>query len=75
MSTEIHSNVSKEEAYKLMEQGHKITHEYYTDEEYLCMKNGVIYDESGYRMGTKRDRFWAIDQRWESGWMTVNARF
>ena len=45
--TEIHTGLSLEAAYKLMEQGHKIAHDYYSDNEFLRMKDGVIYDESG----------------------------
>ena len=72
--TEIHSNLTKDEAYKLMERGHKICHEYYSDDEYLTVKNGIIYDENGYKMGTKHDEFWSRIQKWETGWMTTNAR-
>lgn len=72
--TELHSNVSKDEAYRLMEQGHKICHEYYGDEEYLRMKDGIIYDENGYSLGTKQGNFWNSIQKWQTGWMTINAR-
>lgn len=73
-TTEIHSNVSKEEAYKLMEQGYEICHEYYSDDECLKIRDGVIYDENDYRMGTKHDEFWSKRQIWKTGWMTTNAR-
>ena len=71
--TEIHTGISKDEAYKLMEQGYKITHDCYLDEEFLQMKNGVIYDEAGYPLGTKSDIFWSKMQRWETGWRTLNS--
>ena len=73
--TEIHTGISKEEAYKLMEQGYKISHDYYSDDEFLCMKNGFIYDENGYRMGTKDSEFWSKIQKWETGWRTFNGGF
>jgi hypothetical protein len=73
--TEIHTGISKDEAYKLMEQGHKIAHDYYSDNEFLRMKDGIIYDESGYRMGTKNDEFWSKIQKWETGWRTFNGGF
>jgi len=72
---EIHTDISKEEAYKLMEQGHKIAHYYYSDNEFLRMKDGVIYDENGYVMGTKDSEFWAKIQKWETGWRTFNGGF
>lgn len=72
---EIHTSISKEEAYKLMEQGHKIAHDYYSDDEFLRMKDGVIYDENGYRMGTKDSEFWSKIQKWETGWRTFNGGF
>lgn len=67
-----HTNISKDEAYKLMEQGRKICHEYYTDDEYLHMRDGRIFDEHGLCLGTKDDTFWNIHQRWEHGWKTFN---
>jgi hypothetical protein len=71
--TEIHTGVSKEDAYELMMQGHKIRHEYYTDDEYLYMKNGIIYDENEYRMGYGHEEFWQRIQKWEMGWSTING--
>jgi len=71
--TDIHTGLSKEEAYNLMERGHKISHEYYSDDEYLFMRNGVILDENGYRMGTKDSEFWTKIQKWDTGWRTFNG--
>lgn len=42
--------LSREEAREAMKQGHKISHIYYTSDEYLEMKNGEIVCENGYRM-------------------------
>lgn len=67
-----HENITKEEAYKLMEQGYKIAHDYYSDDEFIRMKDNVIYDESNIRMGTKDDEFWTIYQKWETGWRAFN---
>ena len=63
-----HTGLSKYEAYKLMEQGYKIAHDYYSDNEFLTMKDGVIYDEDNYRMGTINSEFWSKIQKWETGW-------
>jgi hypothetical protein len=75
MKTEIHQNISKDDAYKLMEQGHRITHQYFADNEYLVMSNGIIYDELGYPLGTKYDDFWAKRQKWQTGWSTTNGKY
>lgn len=66
----IHTNITKEEAYKLMEQGHKVCHEYYSGGEYLYLRNGRIYDENNYDMGTRFDPFWEVYQKWPTGWAT-----
>jgi hypothetical protein len=70
---EMPTGISKDEAYKLMEQGRKIAHEYYSDNEFLIMKYGIIYDENGYSMGTKKDMFWSKIQKWETGWRTFDS--
>jgi len=71
VKTETNINLTKEEAYQLMEQGHKIAHKYYEDDEFIYMKDGVIFDENGYSMGTKSDVFWREIQKWGSGWRSV----
>lgn len=70
---EIHTNITKEEAYKLMQEGHRISHDYFTDEEFLKMNGECIYDENNYCMGTKHDEFWSKIQKWETGWKTWGA--
>lgn len=70
---DIHTGLTKEQAYELMEKGHKISHEFYTDNEHLKMRDGIIYDENNYRMGTKNDEFWIKYQKWETGWRTFNG--
>ena len=71
--TEIHTGITKEQAYNLMLDGHKIAHEYYLDDEYLYMIGSIIYDESGYVLGNYMDDFWNKTQKWETGWRTFNG--
>ena len=71
--TEIHTNITKEEAYNLMLEGHKIAHEGYTNDEYLYIIGGTIYDENGYNMGNYMGEFWNRIQKWETGWRTFNG--
>lgn len=67
-----HENITKDEAYKLMCKGHRISHEYYSDDEYLYMKGSIIYTEEGYPCGNYLDKFWKEIQRWPTGWKTVS---
>ena len=71
--TEIHTGLTKEQAYNLMIDGHKIAHDYYSDDEYLYMIGTSIYDENGYHMGNYMDDFWQKRQKWETGWRTFNG--
>ena len=40
--------MTKEEAYIAMKAGNKITHMYFSPDEYLYIKHGVMYSEEGY---------------------------
>lgn len=71
--TEIHTEITKEEAYNLMLKGYRIAHQYYTSDEYLYMIGKVIYDENGYVMGSCVGKFWQKIQKWETGWRTFNG--
>ena len=39
--------MNKEQAHKAMMNGHKVAHIYFTDDEYLHIKDGVITSEDG----------------------------
>ncbi len=47
--------MTKEAAIELMHAGKKVTHTYFTDEEYLHEKNGEICTEDGYVFDTLFD--------------------
>lgn len=49
--------MTKNEAYVAMEQGKKITHEFFDDNEFLYMKNGTIYMENGCRFNNREDGY------------------
>jgi len=49
--------MNKSEAYKAMEQGKRITHAYFDDDEFLYMKDGVIYTEDNYRFDNREDGY------------------
>lgn len=59
--------MNKEEAYKSMEQGNKITHWLFSDEEFFYMDgDDNIRDENKYYL----DEGWEIRKgdNWETGW-------
>lgn len=52
------NNLSREEALQLMIDGVKVTHRYFTREEYIYMKGQNIFGEDGCNFGTVNDEFW-----------------
>jgi len=62
------------EALLALYEGRKVTHRFFTDEEYIYMKNHDIYTEEGYNMGTVFDDFWQRrggpggDDSWAKDW-------
>jgi len=63
--------MSKQEAIQAMQDGHKVTHRFFSSDEFIYMKNGIIYDESNYEM----NKFWIyrFSEDWISkGWTIYN---
>lgn len=59
----------KAEAIQAIENGQKVTHEYFTDKEWVCLdESGMYKTEDGYL--TDQSVFWAYrtDISWETGW-------
>lgn len=55
--------MTKNQAYKSMQEGNKVCNEHYSPEEYVFInENGLIQAEDGCVMGTTKDEFWAIYQ-------------
>lgn len=50
--------MTRDEALQAMINGHKVTHIYFTDDEYIYMVAQNIYSEEGYDFGTVNDEFW-----------------
>lgn len=60
--------MTKQEAIEAMKAGKKVTHVYFTDEEWITMEGNVIIDENGYHFDP--DLFW-FDRKSEAfntGW-------
>ena len=67
--------MTKQEAYKAMEEGHKVRHRYYTSDEYIFLnKNGLIESENGYVHGDRFNEFWIVYQKWENGWSIIMSK-
>jgi hypothetical protein len=59
--------MTKNEALKAMKEGHKVTHRFFTSEEFVQLdKQGRIIDESGYILTS----FWNYrpDECWNTDW-------
>lgn len=57
--------MNKEDAYELMLEGKKITHKFFTSNEFLYIEDGTIKDELGYdfmiRWELRDDKIWQKD--------------
>ena len=63
--------MDRQEALKAMQAGHKVANQYFTNDEYLHMVNGIIMSEDGYDF---RDWFNIIkpSEEWkQDGWYIV----
>ena len=60
--------MTKEEAQEAAQKGKKITHRFFSIEEYVTMKDDKFLDENNYVLDW--DDFWAIrnSKRWETDW-------
>lgn len=60
--------MTKQEAIEQMENGVKITHDYFAYDEWMTIKNNRIITEDGY--SHSKNEFWAYrtDERWDNGY-------
>ncbi len=64
--------MTKHIAIAKMREGKPVTHHFFSDEEFIIMKNDAIYDENGarllyfwtYRQSIEWERGWAIHKSW-----------
>jgi hypothetical protein len=58
--------LNRDEALKSMQEGYKVTHEYFSDDEYLYITDEKMYSEEGYRF----EEGWEMRKGgyWEEGW-------
>ena len=60
--------MNKEEAIKAMQEGKKITHTSFTDEEWMTMKDGKILTEEGYLHPWVDFWYWRQEPIWEKNY-------
>ena len=60
--------LTKEQAIALMKQGKKLTHRYFSDDEWITMRGNIIYMERGQECWASE--FWRDRQgeQWETDW-------
>lgn len=73
MNTAPTPSLSKQEAIKAMQEGKKVTHRYFTPEEYVYMKDGEMFFEDGVSCSSME--FWSLktDTAWETDWVIFNS--
>lgn len=58
--------MSRQEAFNAMKSGKKITHQYFSKDEFYEIKDGAIIAEDGVNHTSV---FWSLEQEWRShGW-------
>lgn len=60
--------VQKDQALKLMQQGIKITHDYFTSEEWMTIKKGKLVFEDGYTCTIEEFYKDRNGKGWETGY-------
>lgn len=62
--------MTKELALQAMIDGEKVTHRYFTSDEYIYMVAQNIFTEEGYDCGTVNSAFWRErnGENWENSW-------
>lgn len=65
--------MTKQEAIQAMQDGKKVRHEYFMDDEFISMTDNEIFDEKGYKMRGANFDFWTDrkGEAWENGWSIV----
>jgi hypothetical protein len=62
--------MTKEQALQAMIDGEKVTHRYFSSDEYIYMVAQNIFTEDGFDCGTVNQAFWRQrdGENWETGW-------
>ena len=60
--------MTREEARHAMREGKKVTHTYFSSEEWVTMDNGLILFEDGVRCSSYEFWRWREDSIFDDGW-------
>jgi len=60
--------MNKQEAIQAMLEGKKVTHRYFTDDEWVTMENGKIVFEDGIRCSPEEFWKWRTEECFETDW-------
>jgi hypothetical protein len=63
--------MTRQEAKQKLQQDHKITHEYFTDGEYIHLQNGVEHFEDGIPVPKE---WWDLNEFTEDGWRIFKTK-
>lgn len=61
--------MTKKEAIQLMREGKKVTHTYFSNDEWMTIKNGKILLEDGVVCSLSEFFLWRQEEGWEDGYM------
>lgn len=64
--------MTKQEAIKAMQKGQKVTHRYFTPNEWMTIENGQIVLEDGVRCSPYEFWRWRTDESWNDGYTLLN---
>jgi hypothetical protein len=67
--------MNKEEALKEMESGKKVTHRYFSSEEYMTMEKGRIVFEDGARCSVQAFFHYRDQEAWNDGYALFGDLF
>lgn len=64
--------MNREEAKLMMQEGHKVTHRYFSDDEYIKLNDQLLEDEMGYLHDYNEFMSSRTEECWDSDWRIYN---
>jgi hypothetical protein len=65
--------MTKQEAIEAMRAGKKVTHEWFTPDEWMTMQGGLIHLEDGVKCPPSEFWRWRTDSSWNDGYSLYNS--
>lgn len=60
--------MTRREAIQAMKKGFKVTHDYFSSNEYITMIDDKIVTEEGYKFNTTEFWSYRTDEHWDTDW-------